>query len=462
MRRSMDLGAATFSNLPPLAPDDEELLVEVEIFELARWSEEKRDWGSTYPAFLQATDPSRFCSRRLQPVLDSSTVDDTSSRPPNDTPCLDGWRWVDGWRRDQDLQKWSSSGGTHKMCDAEGWLYSSDCMELSRMILNRSLPADAPATYPYLDPHAANLPTRPLPVRWRRWVRTRRRIGSDGEGAARPLSTAPGVSCGGHERNQEVSEGAIVQEGWLARYDEAEDRWTAHWAVLVRNRSDDDAEGGGVEGGGGCTLLYSFSMDSVDCALSCPSHSLRTTLHPAIPRALALTIGAAQLFCCFGIGSSSIGDGVLHCAGSEVERSRWVAALAMASTHTDAGDGGASSASSTLDEASARALALPGASREPGRLVVLILGANNLVATERNGSTDGYVKGTLKGAKRTQTAKTAVVRGTVSPRWDSELVFKDVWSEEAQLLLHVKGARRPPVHPPPGPLWTPSAPLGPH
>ena len=61
MRRSMDLGAATSSSLPPLAPDDEELLVTVEVFELSRWSEDLRDWGSTYPEFLRADDCCTRC-----------------------------------------------------------------------------------------------------------------------------------------------------------------------------------------------------------------------------------------------------------------------------------------------------------------------------------------------------------------------------------------------------------------
>ena len=425
------MGGGLVANLPP---EEEPLQIDCELFEVSRWSEAKRDWGSDYPTFLRPDDPPRFCNRWLQPGIDNTG--DAADRPP-DLPCLAGWSWISEWRRDPDAAKLTTNGGTHKLCDADGWMYAADISQLPRLHLHRVLPADAPPAYPYLDAASAALQTRPLPVRWRLWVRTRQR--DDSAGLARALMAPVGVDCGGWE--QEVPEAAILMEGMLARYKESDGEWVVSWALLVRNNSNRNGGNGnngnhadGKDGGGeaavGATLLYCTGAESLEVAsgssvLSCPPQRLCTNLFPQIPRELALSIPAAQLRCCFGLGSDAIAEGELHVATSEEERARWVAALAVASARVDEG-------------ALFAREAAPPVARQPGQLTVLVLGANGLAATERDGSTDAYVKGTLKGGKRTQTSKTAVIRGTLSPRWDSELVFKNVWSEEAQLLLHIK------------------------
>ena len=95
-KRSIDMGGGLVANLPP---EEEPLQIDCELFEVSRWSEAKRDWGSDYPTFLRPDDPPRFCNRWLQPGIDNTG--DAADRPP-DLPCLAGWSWISEWRRDPD------------------------------------------------------------------------------------------------------------------------------------------------------------------------------------------------------------------------------------------------------------------------------------------------------------------------------------------------------------------------
>ena len=265
---------------------------------------------------------------------------------------------------------------------------------------------------------AASNMKQQLPVRWRRWVRPRRRTAE--VDAVRTLVTRS-VELPMRWRTGTLPEAHIVCEGWLLRH--VSGQWLTHWCLLVV--ADGEA-----------ALLYCNSIESMRMveALSSPPAPLHTTKWPAVPLDLALQISAEQLKRSFGLGSARAAEGVLHCAPSETECARWQEALAEAAALIAEPE--------ALIPLPAAAQPAVGAAMQPAQLCVHIVGATGLAATERDGTTDPYVKLTFKGSRRTQRQQSSVLRGTCSPRWAEVFAFDGVLSEDAQLLLHVKDWNR--------------------
>ena len=170
-------------------------------------------------------------------------------------------------------------------------------------------------------------------------------------------------------------------------------------------------------------------MAQVVDSLACPPTRLETNSWPPVPRQLALVLSAAQYGCCFAIGSARPASGVLHAAPTADDAARWLRALsraarAIAPAVREAEDAG--QMDEVIGDLTFGDDTVPGTALLPGELVIHVLGATGLAATERDGTTDAYVVATVKGGRKTHKKQTAVVKGTCSPTWDAPLTFKQV------------------------------------
>ena len=388
---------------------DEE--VQHEVFENQRLSPTTRDWGGAFPSHLTASDPPSWSNRVHQPIHHDGTAE--HGRPMRSWPCRPGWEWLGDWRVDT----------LHAHCDTDGWRYAASFDELQQSLL-----AHSPSGAGGMREESGQ--QRLLPTRWRRWTRLRRRVKGDAGTALRvlksPASDPPlaegswreesvgGSRAGSGWEAEEIGEASIICEGWLARW--MHGRWSNAWCLLV-NPPDPRRL---------CArLLYTSSLESgrVSEELISPPLPFSVTSRPRVPRELALLVTPAHLDLCFAVGSDRPAEGLLHCAPTKDELRRWLAAFTAVERRIAARHQLLTPAS--VDQ-------LPGSATVPGELCILVLGATGLAATERDGTTDPYVSVTVKGGRRTMKKKTAVVKGSVRPVWDTHLSFLSVCSHKAR------------------------------
>ena len=381
-------------------------IVEHEVFENQRWNSRTKSWGSDCPAHLGPSDPPRFTNR-----LHGHAANQLELAA---WPCPPGWEWEEhsNWRIDK-----AYDGDVDK--DLEGWRYGAAFPELRETLLWQTLPAGVDSMQEASDVSMR----RALPVRWRRWVRRRRRVN---ERVTRTL-TIRGTPLPEGWRADAVPEAAVQCEGWLLRFLSVGESgvWVPHWCVLLAKEGE-------------AVLVYCNSFESLRVveALTSPPTPLLTNPRPAVPRALALRMNETQLERCFGLGSARAAEGVLHCPLSEAEGGRWAAAFERAAALVAR----AATEPTAFVRLPPSPESLDGEATKPAQLCVSVIGATNLAATESDGTTDPYVTVSFRGTTGPRRAKrkTAVIQGTCAPRWDAEVfTFDDAVSVHAHVHAHV-------------------------
>ena len=145
-------------------------MAEHECFENQRFSASLHSWGAEYPAHLQPSDPQPWTNR----------VHASGKKSIDEVACPAGWEWAGEWR----------VGDLPECDEAESWLYGVDFAELRRLLLAHEVVSDARA-------RAQTGEQKPVHVRWRRWVRPRRRVAAPAAATARELSDLPEAAARG-------------------------------------------------------------------------------------------------------------------------------------------------------------------------------------------------------------------------------------------------------------------------
>ena len=186
--------APTLDEAADLAPG----VAEHECFENQRFSASLHSWGAEYPAHLQPSDPQPWTNR----------VHASGKKSIDEVACPAGWEWAGEWR----------VGDLPECDEAEGWLYGVDFAELRRLLLAHEVVSDARA-------RAQTGEQKPVHVRWRRWVRPRRRVAAPAAATARELSDLPEAAARGAlaPYARALPDGAVLGEGWLSR--RRQSRW---------------------------------------------------------------------------------------------------------------------------------------------------------------------------------------------------------------------------------------------
>ncbi|KOO32312.1 c2 domain containing protein [Chrysochromulina tobinii] len=351
-----------------------------------------------HPEAFSAEDPAHWTNRIGEPTGDADadclTPDEWAS---SSQAAPEGWEWVD--------QRWMVDAfHNEKISSRQGWLYAPNFEVLRRNLIDGTSIGEL--EYSAQVKSAAESGPRtlgtPLPVRWRRWVRRRKR--SDGADEAleeaqkeagtfdiaaaaarriqrRPSSKERAVpkrefkpgnwgqqtgrkdpSKGGRADRaagglaQEVEETDIVCEGWLRQLNkrqlgakhEPASRWKQVYAILIRGTSF-----------GVGTLVITESFEA--CPYKVLSHveggspqcnkgisGLHANASPFIPDAVCRAMSPKKRLSCFGIGSKhGRREHTMVCALSAGDAQRWILALNS----------------------------LEGEESQPGALVVKIIGA---------------------------------------------------------------------------------------
>ena len=409
-----------------------------EIFENQRWSPRDQSYGSTYPGHLQPSDPMPFTNRLHQKISGRHTKEEI--KPPY------GWEFLG--------EKWELDT-VHTDCDEEeGWSYGIDFPQLEKLLLERQLSQGA-SKRGRGNRARTNPEPVPVPVRWRRWVRVRRLV-PDTAGLQRVMHArgAHGSSgaVAGYDKGA-VPLKQIVCEGWLARVRQG--RWVQQWAVLVLGRNGNSASLVYCDSGEGLRVLEQVSS---------PPANFRTHDKPHLHEQVRRTLDLRGRHSTFALGvDGEVGTALRATSPSDARR--WIAAFAKAldslkstgpqltpllsqgselggseaAAGDEAGEGGAGGAGGEGTRASGSGGGGSASLLPPGTLTIEMLGAKDLAAADRGGTSDPYATVTVKAGTQTHYKKTEVVKKSLNPTWRSPAwQFSAVWSSEAQVVVLIK------------------------
>jgi hypothetical protein len=246
----------------------------------------------------------------------------------------------------------------------------------------------------------------PVPVRWRRWVRRRRRkhFEDESSGVVRELT---GSALHPHFAHQykdvgivggQLSEEHIVCEGWLFR--RKGNAWTTEWSILVRS------------GTGKVCLLFCPSREDANLkGMYRPSKKtpFLTNKEPPMSSYLFRSMKEFDRKSCFGLGSARAGEGML------------LRTTSPSDTRLKSGVFG-----------------------KAGALRIKILTGQNLrVVDTKDGRKppDTFAHLAVQHGDRVFHKSTHVVKHSFEPRWDRKFMVQDVFDEFTEVRVTVYHAR---------------------